>query len=98
MTCAGTGLAVVTVRAWGGISFASAPVDNGSAGPWVVRAGSDYNQVVTVNGGAVTFYTPQVGSGGYGTGYWTGTTTFQIIAPAAGTIGSVQSLTWRSIS
>lgn len=98
VTCTGTGLTAVTVRVKGGISFASAPVDNGSAGPWTVRATSDYNQVITVNGAAKTFYTPQTGSGGYGTGYWTGTSTFQIIAPAAGTIGTVQSLTWRTIS
>jgi hypothetical protein len=88
VTCTGTGLASVTVRQRGLLSFA--PTDTS---PLTKRAESDYPQQVAVNGKATTFYTPQEGSnGGRGNGYWVATSTWQIIAPLVGNVASGQKI------
>lgn len=41
-----------------------------------------------MNGGEKPFYTPKSGNGGHGNGYWVRTSTWQIVYPGTGTVGS----------
>jgi hypothetical protein len=83
ISCKGSGAASVTVRERGLLSFATSPKSTLSP-----RARSDYSQTIVVNGASKTYYTPSGGNGGHGKGYWVATSTWQIIAPGQGTVGS----------
>lgn len=93
ISCTGTGLSTVSVRNVGGVLFRT-----GASGTLTERARSAYNQTITVNGGAVTYYIPQTGNGGTGNGYWFNTSSWQIQTPMGnGTVGSNTAFIFRNI-
>lgn len=83
ITCKGSGIRSVSVRVKSSLAYSPT-----ATGAWNIRARSDYNQWVTVNGDSVTYYVPLEGNGGHGNGYWSPSSTWQITSPGSGTVGS----------
>ncbi|QHC22206.1 hypothetical protein [Streptomyces sp. GS7] len=94
MSCTTNGnVPEVNLRVWGTLGAVSGGSPGHPAqGPPVPAATSDQTQTVPTNGQQVTYYTPApdatrkiIGSGTY-----VGSVTFQIVAPALGTVGHQQ--------
>ncbi|MEN0083190.1 MAG: hypothetical protein AAGC66_00345 [Leifsonia sp.] len=98
VTCKGSGVSSVSVRARGLLTFAPSSSATNTNVTFSNRATSDQTQTVAVNGAAKTYYLPQVGSnGGRGTGFWRATFTWQITSLPNATVGSDTKTIWKTI-
>lgn len=78
VSCTGYGVASVHVNLNGLLQLAptAVPACNTGGLAWSTRARSGQGQWVTVNGSQATFYPPQSGNGGRGSGWWSMSSTF----------------------
>lgn len=99
ITCTGSGLASVRVRAQGLLQFAKSSSSTNTNVTFVNRGDSDQWQWVTVNGATKTFYLPETGkNGGRGTGFWRATGTWYFEHPGGlSTVGSKTVTIFRTI-
>jgi hypothetical protein len=98
ITCKGSGVATVSVRTRGLLTFAPSSSATNTHVTFSNRATSDQTQTVSVNGGAKTYYLPQVGgNGGRGTGFWRATFTWQITSLPNATVGSDTKTVWKAV-
>lgn len=99
LKCTGYGLDSVNVRTRGALTFAPSKSATNTKVSFRERGTSDLSQKITVNGKAVTYYTPGVGkNGGRGTGFWRATATWQfMVGDKYSTVGSQTRTLWKTV-